>query len=126
MALKLDISYNSITSRSGRGPAPALCLSLKVRSYNSLATDWHLHQHFGTFTRPAIHFQRPSNPYHTFLHADQTKVFSLPVLRLLVIKTTSVVLHAELHPARIESQIDQNILRLRVSHRIINGFLSNA
>src|SRR5438552_12686135 len=53
-------------------------------------------------------------------------MFSIAILRLLIIKTMAVVLHTQLYAPRIKFQVNKNVSGLGVSHRIVYGFLSDA
>src|SRR5205814_243099 len=63
-----------------------------IHHYSS-ASDWHVQHDFRAFVRAAFNLQDASDLLRTFLHADQTEMFYLAILRCLVIKTVSVILH---------------------------------
>ena len=79
-----------------------------------------------TFVCTTVDCQSAPDLLGAFLHAEQAEMFRLAIPRNLIIKSESVVAHTQLYAPRIKFQINQNVARLRVPHRVVNGFLSDS
>src|SRR2546430_7474097 len=105
-----ETAFNGLGLCPARGVAPTIFLRIAGRpeafrtsggiaensssSFDcSSTTDRYVNDDLRSFAFTTIYFQRAANPHRTFLHADQAKVFCIAIVRLLIIKTVSVILH---------------------------------
>src|SRR6266568_1182854 len=105
-----ETAFNGLGLCPARGVAPTIFLRIAGRpeafrtsggiaedspsSFDcSSTTDRYVNDDLRSFAFTTIYFQRAANPHRTFLHTDQTEMFYLAILRRLVIKTVSVILH---------------------------------
>ena len=93
---------------------------------SSLATDRNVSDYFGAGPCGAVNRQSTTNLFGALSHTNQSEMAGGSIARRLIIKTVSVIADAQLHPARIEDEVDQDALGLRVFHRIVDCLLANA
>src|SRR6185369_6265032 len=89
-----------------------------------LTADRHVSHDFSARVIIALDRQSPANLLRALAHADQSEMAVSSIY--LMIKPTTVISYDELHSLRIEDQIDEYPLRLRVFDCIVYRLLPDA
>ena len=90
-----------------------------------LTTDRHVGHDLRTGAIRALNRQRPANLFRTLLHANQSE---MPVSSIahVIVKSAPVISYDELHSPRVEHQIHEYPLRVRMFDCIVYRLLPDA